>query len=143
MADGSVLVVEIARGTLSRVSPDGTIDVVCETGGGPNGAAIGPGDDCFICNNGGFNWVHRNGRTYPGDQADDYTGGRIERVDMSTGRVETLYEAADGVRLCGPNDLVFDDAGGFWFTDHGKNRPRDRDRTGFSTRRRMALTLKK
>ena len=44
--------------------------------------------------------------------------------------METIYEAADGVRLCGPNDLVFDAHGGFWFTDHGKNRPRDRDRTG-------------
>ena len=40
--DGSVLVVEIARGTLSRVSPDGAVDVVAETGGGPNGAAMGP-----------------------------------------------------------------------------------------------------
>jgi gluconolactonase len=32
--------------------------------------------------------------------------------------------------LCGPNDIVFDRDGGFWFTDHGKTRPRDRDRTG-------------
>ena len=30
----------------------------------------------------------------------------------------------------GPNDIVFDAKGGFWFTDHGKNRPRDKDRTG-------------
>ena len=32
--------------------------------------------------------------------------------------------------LRGPNDLVFDRDGGFWFTDHGKTRDRDRDRTG-------------
>ena len=44
--------------------------------------------------------------------------------------MEVIFEAADGVRLCGPNDLVFDAHGGFWFTDHGKTRPRDRDRTG-------------
>ena len=31
--DGSVLLVEIKRGTLSRVTPDGTIEVVAETGG--------------------------------------------------------------------------------------------------------------
>ena len=130
MPDGSVLVVEIARGTLSRVEPDGRVEVVAETGGGPNGAAIGPGGHCYICNNGGFDWVERRGRIYPGDQAADYTGGRIERVNLATGAVETIYEAADGVRLCGPNDLVFDAHGGFWFTDHGKNRPRDRDRTG-------------
>ena len=130
MADGAVLVVEIARGTLSRVEPDGKVEVVAETGGGPNGAAIGPDGHCYICNNGGFDWVERRGRIYPGDQAADYTGGRIERVNLATGEVETVYEAVDGVRLCGPNDLVFDAHGGFWFTDHGKTRPRDRDRTG-------------
>lgn len=130
MPDGSVLLVEIARGTLSRVEPGGKVEVVAQTGGGPNGAAIGPGGHCYICNNGGFDWVERRGRIYPGDQAADYTGGRIERVNLATGAVETIYEAAAGVRLCGPNDLVFDAHGGFWFTDHGKNRPRDRDRTG-------------
>ncbi len=130
MDDGSVLLVEIARGTLSRVSPDGEVDVVAEPGGGPNGAAIGPDGKCYICNNGGFEWVERRGRIYPGDQADDYRGGRIERVDLTTGAVETLYEAANGVRLRGPNDIVFDAQGGFWFTDHGKTRARERDRTG-------------
>ena len=130
MPDGSVLLVEIARGTLSRVEPDGKVEVVAETGGGPNGAAIGPDGHCYICNNGGFGWVERRGRIYPGDQAEDYTGGRIERVNLATGEVEVIFEAANGVRLCGPNDLVFDAHGGFWFTDHGKTRPRDRDRTG-------------
>lgn len=128
--DGSVLVVEIARGTLSRVSPDGAVDVVAETGGGPNGAAMGPDGKCYICNNGGFDWVERNGRVYPSDQAADYRSGRIERVDLRNGAVEVLYESADGIPLRGPNDLVFDAHGGFWFTDHGKTRARERDRTG-------------
>ena len=129
LPDGSVLVVEIARGTLSRVV-DGRVEVVAETGGGPNGAAIGPDGKCYICNNGGFEWVERRGRIFPGEQAADYSGGRIERVDLNTGSVETLYEAADGVPLRGPNDIVFDSQGGFWFTDHGKTRARERDRTG-------------
>ena len=46
MADGSVLVVEIERGTLSRVDPAGRVEVVAHTGGGPNGAAIGPDGKC-------------------------------------------------------------------------------------------------
>ena len=46
MPDGSVLVVEIRRGTLTRVTPDGKLTVVAETGGGPNGAAIGPDGKC-------------------------------------------------------------------------------------------------
>ena len=66
----------------------------------------------------------------PGNQPASYTGGSIQRVELATGRVETLYTACDGRPLRGPNDLVFDAQGGFWFTDHGKTRPRDRDRTG-------------
>src|SRR5260221_8728160 len=53
MNDGSVLVVEITRGTLTRVRPNGAKEVVAETGGGPNGAAIGPDGKVYICNNGG------------------------------------------------------------------------------------------
>ena len=130
MPDGSVVLVEIARGTLSRVTANGSIEVIAELGGGPNGGAIGPEGKCYVCNNGGFKWIERDGRLYPGEQPDDYTSGSIQRVDMATGKFETLYESCDGRRLCGPNDIVFDRSGGFWFTDHGKTRPRDRDRTG-------------
>lgn len=130
MDDGSVILVEIKRGTLSRVTPDGKISVIAETGGGPNGAAIGPDGKCYICNNGGFEWHDRGGLVIPGDQPADYSGGRIERVDLDTGEVEVLYTECDGHPLRGPNDIVFDAQGGFWFTDHGKNRPRDKDRTG-------------
>ena len=42
MLDGSVLLVEIKRGTLTRVCADGKVEVVAQIGGGPNGAAIGP-----------------------------------------------------------------------------------------------------
>jgi gluconolactonase len=37
MDDGSVLLVEIARGTLSRVTPDGRVHVVADLGAGPSG----------------------------------------------------------------------------------------------------------
>ena len=131
MPDGSVIVVEIARGTLSRVKPNGDIEVIAETGGGPNGAAIGPDGACYICNNGGFIWHESStGLLFPGHQPPDYSGGRIERVDLDTGEVTVLYSECDGIALRGPNDIVFDREGGFWFTDHGKTRERDRDRTG-------------
>lgn len=131
MPDGSVIVVEIARGTLSRVQPDGTIEVIAEPGGGPNGAAIGPDGACYVCNNGGFIWHESStGLLFPGHEPDDYSGGRIERIDLETGEVTVLYSECDGIPLRGPNDIVFDAEGGFWFTDHGKTRERDRDRTG-------------
>jgi gluconolactonase len=130
MPDGSVLLVEIMRGTLSRVTLNGAVTVVAETGGGPNGAAVGPDGAVYICNNGGFEWHQVAGFTVPGNQPASYTGGSIQRVDLGSGRVETLYTECDGRPLRGPNDLVFDETGGFWFTDHGKIRDRDRDRGG-------------
>ena len=39
-----------------------------------------------------------------------------------------LYTECDGVALRGPNDIVFDRHGGFYFTDLGKVRERDMDR---------------
>jgi len=130
LPNGDVLLVEIARGTLTRVSPRGEKTVVATVGGGPNGAALGPDGRCYICNNGGFQWIERDGRLYPGEQPENYSGGRIEVVDLATGRVQVLYTQCDGRPLRGPNDIVFDRAGGFWFTDHGKTRARERDRTG-------------
>lgn len=128
--DGSVLLVEIRRGTLTRIGADGGKHIVAELGGGPNGAAMGPDGKCYVCNNGGFDWVERGGRFFPGHQPKDYAGGRIERVDLATGKVETLYTEVEGRPLRGPNDLVFDGHGGFWFTDLGKGRSGDMDRGG-------------
>lgn len=130
LADNTVLVVEIARGTLTRVTAEGDVDVVAHCGGGPNGAAVGPDGKIYICNNGGFTWSEVNGLMLPGNQPHDYQGGSIQRVDLGTGEVEVLYESCDGRPLKGPNDLVFDASGGFWFTDHGKTRARERDRGG-------------
>lgn len=131
MADGSVLVVEIDRGTLSRVDPDGSVEVVADCGGGPNGAAIGPDGKVWIANNGGcFEFVDLGGILIPGGVPATYQGGSIQRVDLSTGEVETVYTECDGRPLRAPNDLVMDGHGGFWFTDHGLRLERSSDRTG-------------
>jgi len=130
MPDGSVLVGEIARGTVTRVARDGTLSVVAEVGGGPNGLAIGPDGALYCCNNGGFEWQEVMGMLVPGEQAKDYRGGSIQRIDLATGKWATLYDRCGTHGLRGPNDLVFDTHGGFWFTDHGKIRERERDRGG-------------
>ncbi len=128
MDDGSVILVEIERQTLSRVTPDGKVQVIAALGGGPNGAAMGPGGKIYVTNNGGLKFMVRPGKTFPIGQADDYRRGSIQIVDPASGKFETLYDACDGQPLRGPNDLVFDRAGGFWFTDLGKTRDRDMDR---------------
>ncbi|RED15060.1 SMP-30/gluconolactonase/LRE family protein [Parasphingopyxis lamellibrachiae] len=121
MDDGSIVLVEIAAGRITRVRSDGTKEIVAEPGGGPNGLAIGPDGKLYVCNNGGFNYVESGGMLAPHGIAEDYSGGRIERIDLETGAVETLYKSGDfGCTLRGPNDIVFDAYGGFWFTDHGK-----------------------
>ncbi|MCY1401101.1 SMP-30/Gluconolactonase/LRE-like region [compost metagenome] len=127
MEDGSVIVVEIEAGRLTRVLPDGSKETVAELGGGPNGAAIGPDGRVYVCNNGGFAWTEHDGLLFPGRQPADYSGGRIEVVDLETGRIERLYDNCDGIPLKGPNDLVFDDQGGFYFTDCGKSREHEVD----------------
>lgn len=127
MADGSVVLTEIERQTLSRVRPDGTVEVIAHTGGGPNGAAVGPDGAFYISNNGGFAWRFEMALFRPAGASSDYTGGRIERVDPKTGAVHVLYDHCGAHKLLGPNDIVFDALGGFYFSDLGKARARDRD----------------
>lgn len=129
-ADGSVLLVEIARGTITRVAADGTKSIIATPGGGPNGLAPGPDNTLILCNNGGFAWHESVGMLRPVGQAPDYAGGRIEVVDIATGSVRTLYDRCGEHRLKGPNDLMLDGKGGFWFSDLGKVRARDRDHGG-------------
>ena len=133
LGDGSLLVVEIRRKTLTRVWLDGRKHIVAELGGGPNGAAIGPDGHAYVSNNGGFKFVQRaDGRFVTAGTPDDYVTGRIERVNIVTGAVERVFDrvsdAGSGQAVRGPNDIVFDAHGGFYFTDPGKTRHRDWDR---------------
>lgn len=120
LADGSVLVVEIMGKRLVRIDPKGVQSTVAELGGGPNGAAMGPDGHCYVCNNGGFSWRTDDGYSRPTGVPDDYHGGSIQQVDINTGEVKALYTHCHGTPLHGPNDIVFDGNGGFWFTDFGK-----------------------
>ncbi|HLK56202.1 MAG TPA: SMP-30/gluconolactonase/LRE family protein [Chthonomonadaceae bacterium] len=130
MPDGSIVLVEIAAGRITRVGPDGEKSVVATPGGGPNGLAIGPDGAFYCCNNGGFGWIEEEGLLRPYGTPADYDTGQIERIDPATGEVKRLYDRCGEYALRGPNDLVFDRHGGFWFTDLGKVRPRSRDHGG-------------
>jgi gluconolactonase len=121
MPDGTVILVEMFGPRLTRVHPDGTKETIATIPGGPNGAAMGPNNKIYVCNNGArFTETDLGGLTFPGacTQA-NYIGGRIQTVDLDTGEVTDLYTECDGNPLWAPNDLVFDAHGGFWFTDHG------------------------
>lgn len=122
MPDGSVILVETRAGEISRIWPDGRKACVAVTGGGPNGLAFGADGKLYCVNNGGFEpWTDAQGRHYGHSVGDGFAGGWVERIDVDTGKVEVLYRSGDfGCPLRGPNDIVVDEAGGLWFTDHGK-----------------------
>jgi len=133
--DGSVLVVDIDGGRVVRVDGDGTT-VVATPGGGPNGLALRADGCAYVANNGGFLWSQVDGVRIPIDRATHtneppgFEGGWIERVDLASGAMTVLHDSCGDRRLRGPNDLVFDEAGGLWFTDHGKGRHASVDRGG-------------
>ena len=153
LPDGNMLLVDIRKECLTRVRPDGSQEVAAKIPGGPNGIAFGPDGRLYIANNGGFAWADfplPNGQVISvGEyQAPGYSGGSVQALDLASGRLETLYTACTvgtsmsglgsrppkevpvQVSLRGPDDLVFDSAGGFWVADFGKARPRERDTTG-------------
>ena len=112
MADGSVIVVEIHSGRVTRCW-NGRKECIRQSDNGPNGAAIGPDGALYVCYNGGENQANRP--------------GSVERVDLTTGRSETVYDSCDGVPLSAPNDLVFDCDGNIWFTDLGRSSEHSKD----------------
>ncbi|MGJ3626902.1 SMP-30/gluconolactonase/LRE family protein [Sphingomonas sp. MMS24-JH45] len=120
MADGSVLVVEIKAGRLTprdagRGATDGRDGRRAERRGDrPRRRGLRLQQR--------RHGVHRpaDGGTAPIGAAPDHRGGSIQRVDLATGGVTTLYRDCDGRALNSPNDLVFDSHGGFWFTDLGR-----------------------
>lgn len=129
---GGVAFVEVRTGVITAVDGDGGRRLLAEPGGGPNGLAWGPDGLLYLCNNGGLGWMQHGDVHRPHGTASDYDTGRIETVDPETGDVRRLYDRCGDFPLRGPNDLVFapegsPSTGGFWFTDLGKNRPRERD----------------
>ncbi|GAA3625557.1 SMP-30/gluconolactonase/LRE family protein [Nonomuraea rosea] len=110
--DGTLWVVELAGGCVSRIE-DGRRIVVARPGGSPNGAAFAPDGRLVFCNNGG-NWgPNESTGMRPGP------GGGHPAIQCLTGdgEVHTLLDSIDGTPLNAPNDLCFDQHGGYYFTD--------------------------
>jgi gluconolactonase len=134
--DGTVFAVDIDGGRVLRIGI-GDVAVVATPGGGPNGLALETPTTAIVANNGGFLWSEvEGGSRIPIDRATHtneppgFTGGWLERVDLASGEVTILHREGGGRPLRGPNDLVFDQVGGLWFTDHGKGRHDNVDRGG-------------
>ncbi len=149
-ADGSIILVEIKGKRLTLVPANGSSAIkLADVPEGPNGAAVGADGKIYICNDGGFDWIglppSKPVLWVAGNQPANYTSGSLDRVDVHTGTVETLFSECTkrqsppgtpapnwnpAYRLCGPDDLVVDALGGIWLTDYGKMREREKDITG-------------
>ena len=115
--DGAIWFTEILGGHVSRWTPDGGVERVADTGGGPNGATAAADGSLYVTQNGGMG---SGRRTTPG----------IQRV-TADGTVELVATEVDGIRLEGPNDLAFGPDGRLWFTDpRGDSDPAKNSRPG-------------
>ena len=139
--DGSVVVSEMAAGRLTRIA-DGTSTSYAELGGGPNGIVV-RGDHLVVCQNGGSSWgvgawpidlpgaVQIFRPTGPSPAPED---PRLILLDADR-RVSTFarsFVGTDGQRrpLARPSDICPDGDGGFYLTDGGATRGRERQLTG-------------
>jgi len=113
--DGSIVLVEVAGGTLARIDPgSGRRTVIADIGGGPNGCHPVAGGGFVVAQNGGFDF-----------------GGRVEwfppHQPVPPGLV---LVAADGSYrylwidgAIAPNDVAVDAGGVLWLTDPGPAPP--------------------
>jgi len=138
LADGSVLVSEMAAGRVTRVHPDGTTSPVAEVGGGPNGLGVLPDGALVVCQGGGSGWSRRpwpyDGPgavelLLPGGPAEAPVAPELQRVEPD-GTVGVLLPPGEGDALMKPSDVAVDAAGGVYVTDFGGIRGRTRTIAG-------------
>ncbi len=84
---------------------------VAVTGGGANGATLGPDGALYVCNNGGVSLGHE-GRW----MAPEPLAGRIQRVTLD-GKVTDVATKLPGAPPNRPNDLCFGPDGLLYYTD--------------------------
>ncbi len=91
--DGSLYVTEPRGGRITKIARNGVKSVFVQTGGA--GLAKGPDGNFYLCNGG---------------------AGRVEKI-APAGKLSHFIDTVDMVSLHAPNDLTFDQHGGFYFTD--------------------------
>jgi gluconolactonase len=122
LPSGEVLVVEIEGDTVARIGPDGSIHRF-KVGRGPNGMALGPDGGAYVCCDGGLHFsTTPDGIRYPDNLGDGYVGGEIQRLDLETGEVRTVFTHVGEDHIMSLNDIVFDHTGHCYVVDTAMGR---------------------
>ncbi|TPJ31297.1 SMP-30/gluconolactonase/LRE family protein [Mesorhizobium sp. B2-8-3] len=117
MPDGSVVFVESYRSQLTLVGKDGKARQFAYVTGAPNSCVLGSDGALYVCQNGG---------TVGPWRAAEMTLPSIQRVRPG-GKPEILVSEVDGIKMNGPNDLVFGPDGTLVWTDPGTYNPANPD----------------
>ena len=97
LPDGRIVIVESYRSQLTAIDRDGTARQFAYVAGAPNACVLGSDGLLYVCQNGGTTGPWR---------AAEMTTPSIQRV-AEGGKPEILLTEVAGIRLNGPNDLVF------------------------------------
>jgi gluconolactonase len=114
LADGSCVFVESYRSQLTIWTPGEGVSCYAYTAGAPNSCVLGAAGEIYLCQNGG---------TVGPWRADEMTHPSIQVVPERGARAEIIVTEIEGVKLNGPNDLVFGPDGSMYFTDPGTYDP--------------------
>jgi gluconolactonase len=117
LPDGRLVFVESYRSQLTAVGADRKPCRFAYTAGAPNSCVLGTNGDLYVCQNGG---------TVGPWRAAEMTEPSIQRVREGGAR-EILATEVAGIKLNGPNDLVFAADGRLVFTDPGTYNPANPD----------------
>ena len=117
LPDGRLVFVESYRSQLTVVDRDGTTSILAYTAGAPNSCVLGASGELYVCQNGG---------TVGPWRAAEMSVPSIQKV-VPGGRAEILCTEVEGIKLNGPNDLVFAGDGRLVFTDPGTYNPASPD----------------
>ncbi len=117
LPDGSVVFVESYGSQITVVGKDRTPRRYAYTAGAPNSCVVGAGGDIYLCQNGG---------TVGPWRAAEMVAPSIQKV-REGGKAEILCTEVEGIKLNGPNDLVFAADGRLVFTDPGTYNPANPD----------------
>lgn len=143
LEDGSVLLSQMASGVITRVHADGSSETVARPGGGPNGVGRLQDGRLLVCQNGGSRfglgpWPYEFDGCVQvfrpvGPPDNPVTPGlQIVQHDGTVEWLTTEFRTRSGATrpFVRPSDVCVDRHGGFYMTDGGTTRGRDRTMTG-------------